>query len=449
MFRFSNWFISLMLIITTLINAQMANAINLDSTCPFPFRNINLGPGKLDLGGSFRLRYEGFDNYNIKTYGNDKTDTILLSRLRIDSKYQLPHRTQIFVQLQDAHFVFSDLNSDDFGPSCPYENVLDFRQGFLEMKQIASTSVGFCAGRQVIKYGDYRIFGPGDWGNVGRYTWDAGKVLIDTSQVQIDFFAANRVLYVKNSFDDSHFPYHVYAAYARIHAIPDNKLDLFYVIKHNPDKVNRGAAGAGSLLVQTVGFYWRGTWKSLDYKGTFAYQYGDYSQDNIRAFGFNVESGYNISTMWEPRLAFSLTYASGDKGTQDKTYETFDGVFGAVDKYYGRMNLFSWMNLIDIQMGVSVKPIRKMKLSLEFHRFKLAQAKDAWYYCTGKKMRWDPTGKSGRNLGYEIDLIWKYEVHRYMTLMAGCCAFFPGQFIEMTGASENAYWAFGQVLLRF
>ena len=98
-----------------------------------------------------------------------------------------------------------------------------------------------------------------------------------------------------------------------------------------------------------------------------------------------------------------------------------------------------------MQVGVSIKPLKLMKFSLDFNRFKLAQAKDAWYYCTGKKMRWDPTGASGRDLGDEIDLIWKYHVHRHVTLMAGCCAFFPGHFIQTTGPAGNAYWAFEQV----
>lgn len=409
------------------------------------FKGIDLGPGKLDMGGSLRLRYEYFDNYNIKTYGNHKADTTLLSRLRINLGYRLLQRAKIFIQLQDAQFFFSNLGIDDFGASCPYENSLDLRQAFGEMREIANTPLGFKIGRQVIKYGDYRIFGPGDWGNVGRYTWDAGKILFEIPSVRVDVFAANRVLYLKNSFDDEHFPYHVYAAYGRIESIPRNKLDLFYVIKQNSDRILRGNAGVGSLLVQTVGFYGKGGWKQFDYAGTFAYQFGNYSQKNIGALGFNAEAGYTAFEKWKPRLAISLSYASGDDNPSDKTYGTFDGVFGAVDKYYGRMNLFSWMNLVDMQVGVSIKPLKLMKFYLDFHRFKLAGAKDAWYYSTGKKMRWDPTGASGRDLGDEIDLIWKYDVCRHVTLMAGCCAFFPGYFIQTTGPAENAYWAFGQV----
>lgn len=408
-------------------------------------KGIDLGPGKLDMGGSLRLRYEYFDNYNIKTYGNHKVDTTLLSRLRINLGYRLPKRSTIFVQLQDARFFFSNLSIDDFGASCPYENLMDLRQAYGEMRKIADTPMGFKIGRQVIKYGNYRIFGPGDWGNVGRYTWDAGKILFQTPFVNIDFFAANRVRYQKHSFDDTHFPYHVYAAYGQIETIPHNKLDFFYIIKQNSDRLLRGSAGVGNLLVQTLGFYGKGGWKAFDYNATFAFQFGNYSQDDVSALGFNVAAGYTAFEKWKPRLVLSLTYASGDRSPLDKTYGTFDGVFGAVDKFYGRMNLFSWMNLVDMRFGVSVKPLKAMKLSLDFHRFKLAQAKDAWYYSTGKKMRWDPTGASGKDLGDEIDLIWKFHVHQNITLMAGCCAFFPGHFIQVTGPSGNAYWAFGQV----
>ena len=93
------------------------------------FKGIDLGPGKLDLRGSLRLRYEYFDNYNIKTYGNHKADTTLLSRLRINLGYRLPQRANIFIQLQDAQFFSPISASTIFGASCPYENSLDCATG--------------------------------------------------------------------------------------------------------------------------------------------------------------------------------------------------------------------------------------------------------------------------------------------------------------------------------
>jgi len=409
---------------------------------------ISLGPGKLDLGGSLRYRYEYFDNYNIKKYGTGQRDDVLLTRVRINVGYTLPQKLKVFVQLQDARFFLSSLDKDDFGPSCPYLNELDLRQAFIQWREIGRSPLGVKIGRQTISYGDYRIFGPGDWGNVGRYTWDAGKTLFQTEPVDVDVFTAQRILYLKNAFDDEHFPYKVYAGYAHIKSIPKNKLDLFYVVKWDSDKTTRGETGLGELLVQTVGFYGKGEWKRLDYNSTFAYQFGDHGKDNIRALGFHAGAGYTPFDLWTPRFAVAMSYASGDKDPKDGTYGTFDGMFGAIDTYYGRMNLFSWMNLLDFQVGVSVKPIKGMKLSLDYHHFNLAQKKDAWYYGTGKKMRWDPTGESGSDLGDEIDLIWKYRVHRRITLMAGCAAFFPGDFIKATGTHENAYWAFGQIEIK-
>ena len=427
-----------------IVNCEAVPADQLNSL----LKNIDLGPGKLDVGGSLRFRYEYFDNYNVQKYGTGKGDDVLLTRVRVNVGYRLPQKIAFFVQLQDARFFLSDLDEDDFGPSCPYLNELDLRQAFMKWQEIGKTPLGIKVGRQAIKYGDNRIFGPGNWGNVGRYTWDAGKILVETSGVDVDVFATQQVLYLKNAFDDEHFPYKVYAGYAHIKSIPKNKLDLFYIVKWNSDKSTKGETGLGELLVQTVGFYGKGKWKGLDYASTFAFQFGDYGRDTIRAYGLNAEVGYTPVDLWTPRFAVSLSYASGDKDPHDGTHGTFDGVFGAIDKYYGRMNFFSWMNLVDVQVGASVKPMKKMKLSLDYHHFTLAQKKDAWYYCNGKKMRWDPTGESGSDLGDEIDLIWKYHVHRYITLMAGCAAFFPGDFIKKTGTHENAYWAFSQVEFR-
>ena len=410
---------------------------------------IGIGPGELDLGGSLRYRNEYQDNFDVQKYGTNQTDDVLLMRTRIFMRYRLPQKAHLFVQFQDARYALYRLTRDDFGQSCPYWNEMDLRQAFMEWNQVGSTPLGFKVGRQVISYGDYRIFGPGDWGNVGRYTWDVGRVLVRTSFLDVDVFTGQRILYLKDSFDDEHYPYKVYAAYGQIKAIPQHKLDLFYIVKRDSDDTTKGEEGGGDLLVQTAGFYGKGKWNRLDYAGTFAYQFGDYGKDNVNALGFNAEVGYTPVDFWSPRLALSLSYASGDTDPKDGTHGTFDGVFGAIDAYYGRMNLVSWMNLIDAQVGVSVKPLKGMKLSLDYHNFSLAQKKDAWYYSTGKKMRSDPTGASGSDLGDEIDLMWWYDIHPRVNLMAGCAMFFPGGFVKATGTHDNAYWAFGQIAIKF
>ncbi len=150
------------------------------------------------------------------------------------------------------------------------------------------------------------------------------------------------------------------------------------------------------------------------------------SDDEVRAWGANARLGYTFDHPWQPRIGVEYSYASGDARPNDGRHGTFDGGFGAIDAYYGRMNFLPWMNLHDCQLSLSCKPIKKAKLA-----------------------RQDPTGKAGRDLGQELDLILNYRHSRHWEFMAGCCHFFPGAFIERTGLSPKADWFFFQTQYSF
>lgn len=414
-----------------------------------PFHTIKLGPGTLDLSAELRWRYELLDQFNIKTYGTGSSDPVLLGRLRLDLCYRLGPGIELFVQGQDARFWLSDdIDKRDFIQSCPYDNEYDLRQAYVRWRHIAKSAMGFQIGRQTISYGGNRIFGPGEWGNVGRYTWDAGKLLWQSDGLDLDLVYGKRVLYLWDQFDDTHFDDDVYAVYAQIKAFSQHRTDLFYIVKHNDDQESSvGESGTGKLLVQSLGYHGTGQWHQMDYTANAVYQFGDFGKDDLRAFGLIIEMGYTFAHHIKPRLAAGLAYASGDEDPTDGDCHTFDGVFGAVDQYYGRMNLFAWMNLVDWQAGLSVTPVNGMKVGLDYHRFRLAEKKDAWYYANGKKMRRDKLGKAGSELGEEIDLICKYKLTPRLELMAGYGIFFPGTFIETTGSHETAQWFFTQIQL--
>ena len=413
-------------------------------------RHVKVGPGTLEPGASLRLRYEYLDQFNVKKYGTGKSDNVLLSRLRLGLRYRLDRGPGLFVQAQDSRFWLSDdVDKHDYDRSCPYYNEFDLRQAYVEWHTIGGSALGFKMGRQAVSYGDNRLFGPGDWGNVGRYTWDAGKLLWRTKALDVDLIHGKRIQYLWNAFDDTHYDFDVYAAYAQLKSISEHKLDLFYVVKSDGVENTLGESGSGDLLVQTTGFYGNGHWRQVDYGATFAYQFGNFGNDDIRAFGLNAGLGYRLPYRFKPRLSLSLSYGSGDEDPNDGKHGTFDGVFGAIDKYYGRMNLFTWMNLVDWQTGLSLEPMPGVRVCLDYHRFRLAEKRDAWYFCNGKQMRRDETGSSGSNLGGEVDLICKYKVNRHVEIMAGYGHFFPGTFVKKTGTHKDAQWAFTQLLLSF
>ncbi|NQT20243.1 MAG: alginate export family protein [Planctomycetes bacterium] len=417
----------------------------------------------LRLSGSLRLRYEHQDNYNIKRYGIGQKDDFLLTRLRLNFDLMLREDFHAFAQLQDARLHYSDLSRHDFPKSCPYENRLDLRQAYIEHKKLWGGPFGLKLGRQAINYGDNRIWGPGDWGNAGRYTWDAAKLYYHTDFIHLDAIAAEQVLYDPIKFDGSHYPYKVFGLYGQLPRSKAASVDLFWVLKRDAHHNVSGESGADDLNRHTIGAGVKGEFGvtefgNFDYAATAAGQLGNEGKDDVRAYALVTEIGYTFKRRFSPRIYAAYTHASGDSDPTDGRNETFDGVNGAVDKYYGRMNLFSLKNLIDYQCGFSIKPAQRMKLSADYHVFQLAERKDAWYYCNCKPQRRDNTGASGRNLGQEIDVIAKWQVPlgksmkkaiKKLELMAGYAYFVPGSFIQRTGPAGDANWGFVQVAAWF
>lgn len=423
-------------------------------------KDIPLGPLRLDVGGSVRFRYDFNQDFNQQRYADQRSralrsDHFLLQRTRLECNLHLGEEARFFVQLQDARAWGSDLEEDDFNwrlYSCPSWNPLDLRQAYLEWLHIAGTPFGMKIGRQAIFYGDNRIWGPGEWGNVGRYTWDAVKLIADTAFAEVHGIFANRIRYDPDSFDEHDSRLDAFGLYAMVKKLPF-RLDLFWVGKRTRPQMTANAHGATlDLDTHTLGFYIDGKVQRWDYGSTLAHQFGKRNGLDVSAWGGNARLGYTFPHPWQPRLGVEFSYASGDRDPTDNRFETFDGVFGAIDRVYGRMNFFSWMNLQDYQLSFSCKPHPKAKLSVDYHFFRLDEPRDAWYWCSGRParsdggQRLDTSGRSGRDLGHEIDIIASYNHNKHLKFMAGYAHFFPGTFIERTGPSPGADWCFFQTL---
>jgi len=415
---------------------------------------------RLNFSGSVRTRYEYLDNFTIRRYAVDEDDSMLLTRLRLGADLLLRPNFRFYAELQDNRFFSEEFDVHDFPSSCPYENRLDLRQAFIEAKHLWEEPWGFKIGRQAISYADNRIWGPGDWGNTGRYLWDGAKLYYHTDFITLDAIIAERVLPNALKFDGNHYPYQAYGLYANLPQLKPTKLDMFYTLKRDTHDTTKGESGTGDANRHTIGAYAKSDLPfGFDGNGTAAYQFGNNGEDGVRAYGFTAELGYQIEEVLRPRPYIAYSYASGDSDPSDGRCETFDGVFGAIDQYYGRMNLLSWMNMIDYQCGVAIHPMNKLTLSVDYHRFMLAESRDSWYYGNGNSMRRNKKGLAGRDLGQEIDIIASYSVPlgesrlakvvKKFELMAGYGCFVPGDFIETTGAAGDAHWVFAQAMASF
>jgi hypothetical protein len=101
-------------------------------------------------------------------------------------------------------------------------------------------------------------------------------------------------------------------------------------------------------------------------------------------------------------------------------------------------------------LNFSVQPTKSLKLGVDYHCFRLAQACDAWYWVNGKPERRDPTGQAGQELGHELDVIARWQVNKELELLFGYARFCAGNYVLNTpGNDSDANWAFAQMTLAF
>ncbi len=419
-------------------------------------KNVPLGNAFLDIGGNLRFRYEYQNNYNIKNYV-DFEDKYLLERVRLNITLKTQKGLKTFIQFQDSHCIDCALTLDDFKGKCPYVNDFDLRQAYLEWHKINKSPFGFKIGRQQIAYRDKRVFGPGAWGNVGRYTWDVFMLKYETSYLNLDAFFAKRIFYLPKTFLDKHYPYDVYALYGQIKRLPIN-LDVFYTYKFNrEDKLDEYGNFFPEEQRHTFGFYFKGRYPlhnkgySIGFSGLYAYQIGSYpSKDkDISAYGWYANIGFNYKLFIPQSFWAKYSYGSGDKDPNDDKIQTFDGIFSGMAKYFGRMNLFCWSNIKDYQLTYQLNPIRELKIIIDHHWFYLAQKKDYWYYFTCK-----PVKDRGRNflsdyLGRERDIFAIYDVNRHFQFQLGYCHFMPETAIITSGFHEESDYLIFQIFYKF
>lgn len=402
----------------------------------------------LSISGTYRLRGEVQDSFNIRAYGTGMREDYLLSRLRIEIDSRWTSQLHLHAQIQDARALGLSFSDEDFARgNNPYHDSFDINQFYLEYRP--AKGVGLKIGRQAISYGDRRVFGPGDWGNTGRYVWDAARLEIEGKSFSSHWLVGRFVLHDPDRWPNTSAEGPtVYASYNSIKNLPF-LLDFFYVYKHDDSGSIKGERGAGDLSSHSAGFRIEGQGGGWDYSATAASQFGKRGLDNIKAYGFASSLGYVFDIDWKPHLTIQYVLGSGDKNPNDGVHGTFDGIFSGADTVlYGWMNLFFWQNIREYRIDMILTPAKTLIFRGEYHLFRLDKAKDAWYF-PGKVLRRDVTGSSGCFLGQEVDLTVRKKLSGWLEVLGGACFFLPDEYVKKTGESPIGPWYFLETTFSF
>ncbi len=428
--------------------------------------SMALAEHRVKIKAGIRYRWEYQDRFNQKYYGADppegKTDNgFLLQRARFVIGFQPHGDIYLSAGLQDSRAYNLALADRAFyNPRLglyhnPDKDYLEPFDTYLELKNLFACRLSLKAGRQIIAYGDKRIFGPGEWGNTGRYIWDAVKVSYRSGKNFIDAFYGKNIIHdpEKLTLGHRHF-FGCLAIYSHFRLPVKEKvlcLEPFLIRKFdNHDNFRGENLRLGDFASNYYGLRtYSSPFPGLDYDLTFVWQSGHWAQDDLDAYGYHVMAGYRPAGMpWKPRASVEFSYASGDRNPADGKRGTFDGVFGARDKMYGRMNLMDWKNLQDAQVNLEFKPGNRLGFKAELHKFWLAEARDAWYL--NQKFYRDKSGRYGKDLGWELDIVGKYPTPlRGLDVQFGYGHFWPGRFVRKMADNSEANWCFLQLYYRF
>jgi len=391
---------------------------------------------KLSISLELRYRFEYHNDFDFNSHVDDKDGFQLLrTRLNIDVTPVPPLR--LFVQLQDSRIWDSE-----FTNNAPYEDALDLRQGFMEIRGLPVKEISLRVGRQELSYGDQRLIGGFNWSNVAQ-SFDAAKMTFAAELFSVDAFAARRVLIDDgnfNNWDDNDNLLGLYASFNNtLIEAGKHSAELYYLFRNTRTPVRFGAnMPTGKLNESTVGLRAAGSGLvGFDYTLEAAFQFGNYGSQDIEAQTVNVIAGYTMPVQWSPRVGFELNYASGDDNPTDDTRETFDNLFPTNHLHYGYMDLFSLQNLVNYHLKLSASPLEQLSLQADAHFLFVDETADSYYNAARRAVRTSATTAVSEELGTELDFTVKYKLNRMLGFMVGYSYFFAGDYLKQTGPGDN------------
>jgi len=376
-------------------------------------------------------------------------DTWLLTRLRLGVDWQVMPGLRFFAQGQDTREFFSDRPNELGQLGAEGDDAMDVRQAYLEIgdpKHFSAT-----IGRQTLVYGDKRLISSGEWGNASR-TFDAVRLRYQSKDWWLDAFTSSVVslrdgqLNQSDWLDDADERGAFFSGlYFSTTRLPVQTTDFYVLQLHENDQ-------GGSDFV-SVGTRMKGDPKKLqgwDYNAEMIGQTGTRRGKDLRAFAGTWSVGYNwLEAAWKPRLGLQYDYASGDSNAKDDETGTFQNLFPTNHLYYGYMDLFAWQNLHNPSLRFSVEPSRQLKLMLDYHAFWLADTGDAWYRANQTTQVRPITPGASSDAGSELDFTLQWQAHEHLAVQAGYSHFFAGDYLDDTGAADDADFAYVMITLTY
>ena len=365
------------------------------------------------------------------------------------------------------------------------------RQGFMLIRNFLVPNLTVKAGRQLVVWGNHRMFGHFDWNNVG-WAHDgltANYKISKTASFQVGWLrTAERNCATTSSDGDRHRQPRAGGCIGGNAGSPTatNDGDVLYV--RAPMKVmglvlepayiwhSGGTGGAGALgprpsdqTRHTVGG--RAVKKMplggarLDATLEGYYQFGKIADRtgwcggsgsgrclDIGAYAFHIDAGVTLPVPMQPRLGIEYNTASGEKAGDNK-FGGFDQLYPTNHIHFGYMDRMSWKNMNHYSAGLQLRPNKDSHFEVTGHFFSLKEATDGWYHAGQGAIIGANPNNTEKDLGQEIDVVYThfFTPGNHVGWQIGGGVFFPGERVDMVrvGDASKQTWGYTQLWINF
>lgn len=391
-----------------------------------PLKRIRLGNDwLLSVGGGGWTRY--MNEYNSRLGPTDNIYVLDRTRLYSDLWYQ--DRFRVYVEGIYANTQWQDLAPlpiDRTGP--------DFLNLFVDLKLFEYEGKGVYAraGRQELLLGSQRLVSPLEWANTRR-TFQGASVLRTGEKWDFTAFWLQPVITNSQKLDWADVQQHFAGGWLTYRPKPGTTVDVYDLVYTNNNTVVQRGIQRGNFTINTLGGRFAGDNDGWLWDGEAAIQLGRQAGADVLAGMATAGVGRTFQKApWTPTVWQYIDYASGDDNPTAGRVHTFNQLFAFGHYYLGWADLVGRQNIIDLNTHVYLYPAKWLTLNFQYHRFWLANATDALYNPAGNVSRFDPTGRSGRDLGNEADAIANIHLTRHADVMVGYSYLFAGSFLRNT-----------------
>ena len=439
---------------------------------------------KLTISGDMRVRPEfrskgGFgvsgapDGNGNFTNANNQSSFFTQQWIRLGFHYAISPDVVFFMQPQVSNNFGHNGGGGGIDPNSS-DSDLFLRQGFMLIRNFLTPNLTLKAGRQLVVWGNHRIFGHFDWNNVG-FAFDGVTMRYNHAKVPVEL---GWLRVREGNCGESTGGCGVGTAsadtndadvwFARLPMkLSGVAVEPAWIFEDNgasagsppggqPSNQSRHTVGARvatkkGIVDVTAEGYWQ--FGSL---GPASTNNGD-RNERINALAGHLDAGVTLPVPMQPRIGAEINYATGDGSCNaaggNKCGGTFSQLFPTNHIHFGYMDRMSWQNMLTYGGNLQLRPTKESHFEIAGHVMRLANENDNWYGANQAVFKTTPNGNSEKSLGGEIDIVYTlFFQNNKVGWQLGYGHFFAGDYLtknDTGGATNDQNWGYTQLWVNF